>query len=66
VIPMQDYLLLDNSARVNFPSSMGTNWQWRVKKSELTAALAKEIRTVSQRYGRLAEAPAADSKKGEK
>ena len=62
VIPMQDYLLLDNSARVNFPSSMGTNWQWRMKKADLTAALAKEIKTLTQRYGRLTEDAAAKKK----
>ena len=63
VIPVQDYLLEDNSARINFPSSMGTNWQWRMKKSDLTATLAKEIRTLTRRYGRLAEVPAAKAKK---
>ena len=63
VIPMQDYLLEDNGARINFPSSMGTNWQWRMKKSDLTVTLAKEIKTLTQRYGRLAEVPAVKPKK---
>ncbi len=32
IIPMQDYLGLDNSARMNQPSTLGKNWKWRLKK----------------------------------
>ncbi len=34
MIQMQDILQLDNSARMNFPSTIGGNWQWRMKKSQ--------------------------------
>jgi len=34
IVQMQDLLLLDNSARMNFPSTIGGNWQWRIKKSQ--------------------------------
>ncbi|MBR3866853.1 MAG: 4-alpha-glucanotransferase, partial [Butyricicoccus sp.] len=30
IIPMQDWLGLDNSARMNKPSTVGINWRWRV------------------------------------
>ena len=30
VIPIQDYLGLDNRARINHPSTLGTNWRWRL------------------------------------
>ena len=32
VIPMQDYLGLDNHYRMNKPSTVGENWKWRLKK----------------------------------
>lgn len=36
IIQMQDLLLLGNDARMNFPSTIGGNWQWRMKKSHYT------------------------------
>ncbi len=53
VIPMQDFLGLDNSARMNTPSTLGGNWMWRMKKEDLTDELAKEIRKMTKIYGRL-------------
>ena len=35
IIPMQDWLGLDNSARINKPSTVGENWRWRLKNSHL-------------------------------
>ena len=32
VIPIQDYLGLDNRARINHPSTLGTNWRWRLAR----------------------------------
>lgn len=52
IIPMQDYLGLGNEARINFPSSTGTNWRWRLTKADLTKKLAKEIRQLTAVYGR--------------
>lgn len=31
IIPIQDILGLDNSARINIPSTLGNNWRWRLK-----------------------------------
>lgn len=53
VIPIQDYLGLDNTARINFPSSLGDNWRWRMKKGDLTKGLEKEIRGLCRLYGRV-------------
>ncbi len=53
IIPMQDYLGLDNSARTNKPSTVGQNWRWRVDSKALTSALAAEIYSLSRIYGRL-------------
>lgn len=53
IIPMQDWLGLDNSARINKPSTVGENWRWRLKKSQLTPKLQKEICNITTRYGRM-------------
>lgn len=53
IIPIQDYLGLDNKARMNQPSTIGINWRWRVKKEQLSEILAEEIRQITGRYGRL-------------
>lgn len=53
IIPFQDYLGLDNSARMNQPSTVGKNWRWRVTEEQLSEKLQKEIREVTRRYGRL-------------
>ena len=52
VIPMQDYMGLDNRFRMNKPSTVGINWKWRIKKRDLTKKLQKEIHDVTLRYGR--------------
>ena len=52
IIPMQDWLGLDNSARINQPSTVGQNWRWRLKKPQLTKKLQKEICQLTTRYGR--------------
>ena len=52
IIPMQDWLGLDNSARINQPSTVGQNWRWRLKKTPLTKKLQKEICLLTTRYGR--------------
>ena len=53
IIPMQDYLGLDNSARMNFPSTLGGNWEWRLLPGQFTPELIKEIADLSRLYGRL-------------
>ncbi len=53
IIPMQDYLGLDNSARMNMPSTLGgINWQWRLLPEELADELAEGIRQRCFAYAR--------------
>lgn len=53
IVPMQDLLCLDNSARFNSPGSVGgTNWKWRVRKDDLTPQLENKIRSFSLKYKR--------------
>ncbi len=52
VIPVQDYLGLDNSCRMNHPGTVGKNWAWRMKAGSLTEAIQEEVVAVTKRYGR--------------
>lgn len=52
IIPMQDFLGLDNSARINMPSTLGGNWVWRMSPDALTDELAAQIRDITVLYGR--------------
>ena len=53
IIPMQDYLGLGSEARINTPSTLGTNWKWRMDKEAYTEELAQEIYSLTKLYGRL-------------
>ena len=53
IIPMQDYLGLDNSCRLNQPSTIGINWRWRVTEEQLTKELQQELLATAKRYGRM-------------
>ena len=55
VIPIQDYLGLDNSARMNLPSTLGDNWKWRLLPGELSDELAGEMRRMAELYGRVVQ-----------
>lgn len=57
IIPIQDYFGYDNSARMNQPSTMGKNWQWRLKKGEITKELLAEIKKLAKTYARFYEEP---------
>ena len=52
IIPMQDYLLLDRSARINTPSTLGLNWRWRMNEDALTQKLEAFIHKITVLYGR--------------
>ena len=52
IIPIQDYLCLGNEARINEPSTLGTNWRWRLVPGQLTDKLADEMLYLANLYGR--------------
>ena len=52
ILPLQDVLGLDNSARMNQPSTVMTNWRWRMAADMLTKEAQKELLDVTRRYGR--------------
>lgn len=53
IIPIQDFLGLDESARINAPSTLGYNWKWRMKEGSISEELIKKIRRLTKIYGRL-------------
>ncbi|MBE6018140.1 MAG: 4-alpha-glucanotransferase [Lachnospiraceae bacterium] len=52
IAQIQDWLELDESARVNTPGKLGGNWTWRMQPGLLTEKLAKEISELTVLYGR--------------
>lgn len=52
IAQMQDFLGLGSEARMNIPSTIGGNWQWRVKPEYLTDELAEKIHDMTKLYGR--------------
>ncbi|MBR1752211.1 MAG: 4-alpha-glucanotransferase [Ruminococcus sp.] len=53
IAQMQDFLELGNDARMNIPSTLGGNWQWRAKEGVFTDELAKKIYDLTVMYNRL-------------
>ena len=52
IIPLQDWLGLDNSARMNMPGTVDVNWSWRLAPNAIPAELDEEILKLTKRFGR--------------
>ena len=52
IAQLQDYLGLDDKARINQPGTLGNNWKWRLKKGQLDKKLAKKIGEYTIMYER--------------
>jgi len=50
VTPMQDALSLGTEARMNFPSKLGGNWEWRMKEEDMNEELAGKLRELNELY----------------
>lgn len=55
IAQMQDFLELDSQARMNIPSTVGTNWKWRLCGGELTDELAEKIAELTVLFDRTGE-----------
>lgn len=53
VVQMQDVLGLGSEARMNVPSTVGTNWKWRAAPDYLAPGLAGRLRREMEVYCRL-------------
>lgn len=56
IIPIQDVLGLDSSARMNTPGTAEGNWTWRLEGRELTAELAGRLLDLTRASGRCGSA----------
>ena len=52
IFPMQDLLGLGEEDRMNLPASSEGNWEWRLRKEQITSALKKRLRDMTVIYGR--------------
>jgi 4-alpha-glucanotransferase len=50
--PLQDLLELGNPARMNFPSTLGGNWEWRMNTQALSGDLQARIKELNWLYQR--------------
>lgn len=52
IVPIQDWLGMDNSARMNTPSTSTDNWQFRIEEHMISDTLADKIGEVTAVYRR--------------
>jgi 4-alpha-glucanotransferase len=52
ILPMQDVLGGDGSARMNFPGTIAGNWQWRYQTDQLTPEIEQQLLRITEAYGR--------------
>ena len=53
IIPLQDLLRLDSSARMNVPGTVGgENWRWRANENDFTAHLQSKMAALAKAYRR--------------
>ena len=52
IAPMQDLFELDGKARMNTPSTLGGNWQWRMKPNSDLSEISSWLRNITELYGR--------------
>ena len=52
ILPMQDLLMLDSTARMNIPGTIGNNWIWRFDWQQVNADAIEEITQLMMIYQR--------------
>ncbi|MCC6569939.1 MAG: hypothetical protein IT315_11960, partial [Anaerolineales bacterium] len=45
-------LNLGGEARMNFPSKLGGNWEWRMNEGDLNESLAERLKELNWLYSR--------------
>lgn len=53
IATMQDLLELDSAARMNYPSTIGGNWTWRMTDEELNPIVEGELYSLTKTYRRM-------------
>ena len=52
IVTMQDLLDKDASSRMNVPSTVGGNWEWRMLAEDLTEEKKEFLKDLTNRYAR--------------
>jgi len=52
IIPLQDLMGLGTEARMNLPSRLGGNWEWRYRPEMLTDEIKIKLKEITELYGR--------------
>ena len=52
ILTMQDLLHLGSEARINTPSTVGNNWQWRLKSNQINSSLSHHLLDMTRISGR--------------
>ena len=52
ITPMQDLLGLGTEARMNFPSRLGGNWEWRMRQEDMNTEISGRLREFNELYYR--------------
>lgn len=52
IAPVQDLLGIGSEGRINTPSTLGINWKWRMKPTDLTESLSRRLLRLTKVYGR--------------
>ena len=42
--------VIDQGSRMNFPSRLGGNWEWRMTEEDMSEAVAQRIREFNELY----------------
>ncbi|MFN2122513.1 MAG: 4-alpha-glucanotransferase, partial [Candidatus Promineifilaceae bacterium] len=53
VVPLQDLMKLDNSARMNYPGKLGGWWTWRYTPEMLTDEIVQRLCEITELFGRI-------------
>ena len=53
IVTMQDIIGAGSEARMNTPSTLGGNWEWRATSNQIDNKLAKRVYKYMEMYGRL-------------
>jgi len=53
ILPVQDVLGLGREARMNTPAVAAGNWEWQLVEAQLATATARELREMTETYGRV-------------
>lgn len=52
IFQIQDILKLDNTTRMNIPSTVGGNWEWKMEKEAFTQKDRQKLKMLTQLYAR--------------